>query len=69
MTFAKKLQQHQARLGFTAVQMGEALDIGESTYRAWRNGDPKRVPLSISEEGALARLEKLTPPASELRTG
>jgi hypothetical protein len=64
MTFAKKLQQHQARLGFTDAKMGAALDVGESTFRAWRKGDPLRMPPLISQEGALARLDKLTPSES-----
>lgn len=61
--FAAQLVAHQKRLGYTDVQMGAALDIGESTYRAWRNGDPKRTPLNVTQEGALARLEKLQLPA------
>lgn len=64
MTFAKQLQRHQAQLGYTDAKMGAALDVGESTFRAWRKGDPLRVPPLISQEGALARLAKLTPPAT-----
>ena len=63
MSFARKLQRHQKRLGYTDAQMCAALDVGDSTYRSWRNADPKRVPLSVAQEGALARLRKLQPPA------
>lgn len=38
-----------------------ALDVGDSTYRSWRNADPKRTPLPVTQEGVLARLEKLQP--------
>lgn len=59
MSFARELQRHQKRLDYTDEQMAEALSVGESTYRAWRNGDPKRVPLPVAREGALARLAKI----------
>lgn len=63
MSFAKQLQRHQKRLGYTDAQMCAALDVGDSTYRSWRNADPKRTPLLVTQEGVLARLEKLQPPA------
>lgn len=59
MTFARKLHRHQRRLGYTDAQMCGALAVGDSTYRSWRNADPKRTPLPVTQEGALARLEKL----------
>lgn len=65
MTFAQRLQHHQDRLGYTAAQMCAALDVGDSTFRAWRNADPKRTPLLVTQEGALARLEKLQPAAAK----
>ena len=43
MTFARQLQRHQKRLGYTDAQMCAALDVGDSTYRSWRNADPKRT--------------------------
>jgi hypothetical protein len=61
MSFAKQLQRHQKRLGYTDEQMCRALDVGNSTFRSWRTGDPKRTPLAVTQEGALARLEKLEP--------
>jgi hypothetical protein len=64
MSFAKQLQRHQKRLGYTDAQMCAALDVGDSTYRSWRNADPKRTPLKVTQEGVLARLEKLQPPAN-----
>lgn len=63
MSFARQLQRHQKRLGYTNAQMCAALDVGDSTYRSWRNADPKRTPLPVTQEGVLARLEKLQPPA------
>lgn len=63
MSFAKQLLKHQKRLGYTDAQMCAAIDVGDSTYRSWRNADPKRTPLLITQEGALARLEKLQTPA------
>ena len=62
MSFARQLQRHQKRLGYTDAQMCAALDVGDSTYRSWRNADPKRTPLLVTQEGVLARLENCNRP-------
>lgn len=64
MSFARQLTREQKRLGYTDEEMADALSVGESTYRAWRNGDPKRVPLPVAREGALARLVEIIPAAT-----
>lgn len=65
-TFAELLIAHQARLGYSDAKMGAALDIGETTYRSWRLADPKRTPLAVAEEGALARLQLIHRRRSDL---
>jgi len=40
------------------MPMTHEIDVGLSTYRAWETDDPERVPLAVTQEGALARLAK-----------
>jgi transcriptional regulator with XRE-family HTH domain len=56
MTYGQQLLTHRKCLGLTQVEVAELLDLGLSTYRAWETDDPKRVPLLVAQEGALARL-------------
>jgi DNA-binding XRE family transcriptional regulator len=63
MSFAAKLAQHRQRLGLTQAGAAALLDVGLRTYATWeRDDDPKRRPHVLTQEGVLARLEKLRPP-------
>ena len=58
MSYGQKLLAHRKRLGLTQAEAAALLDVGLSTYRAWETDDPERVPLAVTQEGALARLAK-----------
>ena len=62
MSFAGDLKRERTRLGLTQAEAAEALDIGLKTYAVWERGDdPRRNPLIVAQEGALARLRKIKP--------
>lgn len=58
LSFPAALRKHQERLDWSNAQMAELLEVGVSTYGAWLRGDPKRIPHVLTQEGALARLER-----------
>lgn len=58
VTFARQLKRLRKRLGLTQAQAAEALDVGFSTYRSWERGDQARLPLAVTQEGAITRLER-----------
>ena len=55
-SFGRRLLAQRDRLRLTQAGAAAMLDVGLSTYRAWETDDPNRVPLAITQEGALARL-------------
>jgi transcriptional regulator with XRE-family HTH domain len=57
MTYGQTLHARRKRLGLTQAGAALLLDVGVSTYRAWETDDPKRTPLDVTQEGALARLD------------
>jgi DNA-binding XRE family transcriptional regulator len=56
MTFAEQLQKHRQRLDLTQAEAAALLDVSKRTYEYW---EIDRVPLAVTQEGALARLENL----------
>jgi transcriptional regulator with XRE-family HTH domain len=47
-------------LGLSQAEAAALLECGKRTLEHWEAGD--RIPLAITQEGVLARLEKLRPP-------
>jgi len=56
MTFPEQLRAHRARLKLTQNQAAAILDVPARTYWEWEHG--KTEPYAITQEGAMARLEK-----------
>ena len=59
MDFGNKLSSEKDRLGLTLAGLSVELDVGKRTVEHWLKGD--RVPLLVTQEGALARLRKKRP--------
>jgi len=59
MDFAAQLAAEKDRLGITLAGLSAALDVGQRTVEHWLKGD--RVPLQVTQEGALARLRRKRP--------
>lgn len=55
MTFAKELKAHQSRLKISQERMAEILDVSPRTVWKWLQGEE---PLKLTQEGAIARLDK-----------
>jgi DNA-binding transcriptional regulator YiaG len=54
MTFAEKLKTTRESLGLSQAEAAALLECGKRTLEHWEAGD--RVPLAITQEGALNRL-------------
>lgn len=65
MTFAEQLKQEKARLGLSLATMAKTLEIGQRTLEHWIKGD--RIPLPVTQEGTLARLQKKKTPPPTLK--
>lgn len=59
MSFAAQLKAERQRLGLTQAEAAAILDVGKRTLEHWE--EESRTPLAIAQEGALARLAKLSP--------
>jgi transcriptional regulator with XRE-family HTH domain len=56
VTFAEQIRTGRTRLGLTQEKFAELLDVSKTTVEAWERNDPRRQPLELTREGALARL-------------
>jgi transcriptional regulator with XRE-family HTH domain len=54
MSFAEQIRKERERLGITQAQAASLLDVSKSVLAKWEIDD--RTPLTITQEGALARL-------------
>lgn len=54
--FAETIRSERARIGLTLDQAAAALDVSRRTIGKWEAGEE---PLSLTQEGALARLAKM----------
>jgi transcriptional regulator with XRE-family HTH domain len=52
--FAEQLKEARQRLGLSQAEAARLLDIGKRSLEHWETGD--RVPITVAQEGALARL-------------
>jgi len=55
MSFAEELKAHQSRLKISQERLAELLDVSPRTVWKWLQG---KEPLKLTQEGALARLDK-----------
>jgi len=55
MSFAEQLKEYQSRLKISQERLAELLDVSPRTVWKWLRGDE---PLKLTQEGALARLDK-----------
>jgi transcriptional regulator with XRE-family HTH domain len=55
MDFAKELKRHQSRLKISQERLAEILGVSPRTVWKWLQGEE---PLKLTQEGALARLDK-----------
>jgi len=60
MEFWEKLEREKNRLQLTNTELAEALEVSLRTVHHWLNAE--RMPIGITQEGALARLKKLRTP-------
>lgn len=58
MNFAEQLKTHRQRLQLTQSEAAAFLDVSKRTYEYW---EIDRVPLAVTQEGVLARLEAAKP--------
>ncbi len=63
MTFSKKLRTTRESLGLSQAEAAAFLECGKRTLEHWEAGD--RVPLAITQEGALARLRATKRPRKQ----
>ncbi len=56
MTFSEKLQSERERLQLTQAGAAALLEISKSALEKWEAGT--KTPKALTQEGALARLEK-----------
>lgn len=56
MTFANQLKFLREKLGWTQPRAAEYLEVSKSAIQKWESGD--KVPLAVTQEGVIARLEK-----------
>ena len=54
-SFAGRLKTHRKALGLTLEETAALLQVSPRSYYAWENGET--IPLEVTQEGALARLE------------
>lgn len=60
--FSSKLKSERLRLGLTQVEAAKLLGISHRAIWQWENG---KDPLALTQEGALARLEKTKTPETK----
>lgn len=63
MKFSEQLAREKDRLRMTLAGLASALDVGQRTVEHWLNGD--RMPLAVTQEGALARLRRFRTPRAK----
>ena len=63
MSFAEKLKTTRESLGLNQAEAAALLECGKRTLEHWEAGD--RVPLAITQEGALARLRATKQPRKQ----
>lgn len=56
MSFADKLKSERSRLGLSQAELAALLDVSKSAVEKWEYGT--KTPISIAQEGALARLRR-----------
>ena len=59
MTFHDQLKSHRKRLGWSQAKLSEFLEQSPRAIWQWEKG---QVPHILTQEGAMARLEKFTLP-------
>lgn len=57
MSFADQLKSERSRLGLSQAELAALLDVSKSAVEKWEYGT--KTPISIAQEGALARLQKI----------
>jgi transcriptional regulator with XRE-family HTH domain len=57
-TFGQRLKAARKRAGLTQEKAAAVLEIPSRTYWQWENDSGKSAPPPITQEGALARLER-----------
>ena len=62
MSFAQQIKSVRERLGFTQAKASDVLEVSKSALEKWEAGT--KVPLAITQEGAMARLAKHKPKTS-----
>lgn len=56
VSFADTIRAERQRIGLTLDQAAEVLDVSRRTVAKWEAGEE---PLSLTQEGAIARLAKM----------
>ena len=56
MSFADQLKSERSRLGLSQAELAALLDVSKSAVEKWEYGT--KTPISIAQEGALARLRR-----------
>lgn len=56
MSFADRLKSERTRLGLSQAELAAVLEVSKSAVEKWEYGT--KTPISIAQEGALARLRK-----------
>lgn len=55
MTFSEKIKSERERLGLTQAEAATLLDVSPRALWQWEQG---QEPIALTQEGALARLER-----------
>lgn len=59
MTFAQQIREERNRLNLSQAEAARLLEVSKSTLEKWEQGQTE--PILITQEGALARMNKAKP--------
>ena len=59
MSFGGQLKAERQRLGLTQAEAAALIDVSKRALEQWEAGE--RTPLPVTQEGALARLQRYRP--------